>query len=100
MAASTGSPASRRSANLTPLTTRPSFTSRQGMTRTLNLETSLSGGSRISDQPQRRRRSEPPIVEPTARDGAGQLFRTRRQQRLYVLDRGIAARRNDRERDA
>jgi hypothetical protein len=29
-----GSPASRRSTKLTPLTVRPSFTSRQGMTRT------------------------------------------------------------------
>src|SRR5712692_734238 len=37
MAASTGSPASRRSTNLMPLTTRPSLTSRQGMTRTLNI---------------------------------------------------------------
>src|SRR6202051_4423588 len=33
MAASTGSPASRRLMKLTPLTTRPSLTSRQGMTR-------------------------------------------------------------------
>src|SRR5262249_44824726 len=32
-AASTGSPASRRFTNWTPLTTRPSFTSRQGITR-------------------------------------------------------------------
>src|SRR5690348_10729335 len=37
MAASTGSPASRRSTNCTPLTTRPSLTSRHGMTRTLNM---------------------------------------------------------------
>ena len=37
VAASTGSPASRRSTKFTPLTTRPSFTSRQGMTRTLNI---------------------------------------------------------------
>src|SRR5436309_5815209 len=37
MAASTGSPASRRLTKLTPLTTRPSLTSRQGMTRTLNM---------------------------------------------------------------
>ena len=33
-ASSTGSPASRRLAKLTPLTTRPAWTSRQGMTRT------------------------------------------------------------------
>src|SRR6267378_2145361 len=37
IAASTGSPASRRSTKLTPLTTRPSLTSRQGITRTLNI---------------------------------------------------------------
>src|SRR5476649_775087 len=37
MAASTGSPASRRPTKLTPLTTRPSFTSRQGMTRTFSI---------------------------------------------------------------
>src|SRR5580698_712474 len=37
MAASTGSPASRRSTKLTPLTTRPSLTSRQGITRILNI---------------------------------------------------------------
>src|SRR5260221_7366793 len=39
-AAATGSPASRNSTKRTPLTTRPSFTSRQGMRRTLN----ISGG--------------------------------------------------------
>src|SRR3989440_4456166 len=37
IAAATGSPASRRLTKLTPLTTRPSLTSRQGMTRTLNI---------------------------------------------------------------
>src|SRR5580692_9116963 len=42
MAAATGSPASRRLTKLTPLTTRPSFTSRQGMTRTLNIARPLS----------------------------------------------------------
>src|SRR6201996_6033467 len=36
-ASSTGSPASRRFSKLTPLTTRPSSTSRQGMTRTARL---------------------------------------------------------------
>src|SRR6476660_6056695 len=36
-ASSTGSPASRRFSKLTPLTTRPSSTSRQGMTRTATL---------------------------------------------------------------
>ena len=37
IACSTGSPASRRSTKLTPLTTRPSFTSRQGMMRTFSI---------------------------------------------------------------
>src|SRR6266446_3067180 len=36
-AASTGSPASRRSTKRTPLTTRPSLTSRHGMTRLANI---------------------------------------------------------------
>src|SRR5687768_3831815 len=45
MAASTGSPASRRSTNFTPLTTRPSLTSRQGMTRTLNMPRWYYAGS-------------------------------------------------------
>src|SRR5689334_24216021 len=37
VATSTGSPASRRLTKLTPLTTRPSFTSRQGMMRLVNM---------------------------------------------------------------
>ncbi len=36
-AISTGSPASRRPTKLTPLTTRPSFTSRQGMIRRVSI---------------------------------------------------------------
>src|SRR6476646_5787197 len=36
-ACSTGSPASTRSTKLTPLTTRPSLTSRQGMTRAFSM---------------------------------------------------------------
>ena len=44
---STGSPASRRSTKLTPLTTRPSFTSRQGMTRTLNMAQAAVVASRM-----------------------------------------------------
>ena len=40
-AASTGSPASRRSTKFTPFTTRPSFTSRQGMMRIFNIRASL-----------------------------------------------------------
>src|SRR5215467_9309571 len=37
IACSTGSPASRSETKFTPLTTRPSFTSRHGMTRTFSM---------------------------------------------------------------
>src|SRR5437763_16222794 len=51
MAASTGSPASRRLTKLTPLTTRPSLTSRQGITRTLNIVVDpLSAAADRTDQ--------------------------------------------------
>src|SRR6185437_13062302 len=40
-AASTGSPASTRLTKLTPLTTRPFFTSRQGMMRVLSIAIAL-----------------------------------------------------------
>src|SRR3712207_6140630 len=49
-AISTGSPASRRSTKLTPLTTRPASTSRHGMTRTARLT------------PPPRRRSSAPLA--------------------------------------
>src|SRR3974390_2428246 len=94
MAASTGSPASRKLTKLTPLTTRPSFTSRQGMTRTLSTRPSLRPG--VADEPQRLRGIEPSIVECTARNGAGQLFRPRFEQLADVVHRGKAARRDDR----
>src|SRR5271169_3689418 len=95
MAASTGSPASRRSTNFTPLTTRPSFTSRQGMTRTLN---TLSRPRR-ADQRQRRRRIEAPVIEGAPDDGACQLFCPRRQQGAHVVKRGEAARSDDGDGD-
>src|ERR1700674_5995125 len=98
MAASTGSPASRRSTKLTPLTTRPSLTSRQGMTRTLNITPSCAS-ARGSDQSERRRGVEPAIIKRAARDGAGELLRARRQQGFHVLDRGEPARGNDRNGD-
>src|SRR6202011_5330561 len=115
MAASTGSPASRRSTKLTPLTTRPSLTSRQGITRTLNMKglpkacpgevdpvrrkehaSTVECGPRVSDQRQCRRWIKPSIVKRAARDGAGQFFGGWRQQRLDVLDRGEPARRDHR----
>src|SRR5437879_13131232 len=100
MAASTGSPASRRSTKLTPLTTLPSFTSRQGMTRTLNIGSLLGRGAGVADQRQSRRRIEAPVIERTAGDRASKLFRPRRQQRFDVVDRGKTAGRNDGHRNA
>src|SRR3978361_2449324 len=114
MAASTGSAASRRSTKLTPFTTRPSLTSRQGITRTLNIrepleivylfehdlfgkpvptfpDHALSRSPRGTDQRQRGLGIKPAVVERPARDRAGQFFRARRQQRLDVVDRRKAA---------
>src|SRR4051812_1452078 len=120
MAASTGSPASRRSTKLTPLTTRPSLTSRQGITRTLNIRLSLflsehdlvrkpvpafrdhalGRGTGALDQRQRGCGIEPPVIKRTAGDDAGQLIRPRRQHRLDVLDRGETAGGDDGNGDA
>src|ERR1700722_11080780 len=95
MAASTGSPASRRLTKLTPLTTRPSLTSRQGMTRTLNMSGRYPGAAQ---QRERLRRIEPAIIERAACNGAGEFLRARLEQRPYVVDRGEAARGDDRDR--
>src|SRR6476469_7387786 len=100
MAASTGSPASRKSTKLTPLTTLPSLTSRQGITRTLNIRTLLRRGARVTDQRQRGGGVEPAIIERAAGNGAGELFGARLQQRLDVLDRRKTAGGNDGDRDA
>src|ERR1700733_3057265 len=94
MAASTGSPASRRLTKLTPLTTRPSFTSRQGMTRTLN----ILGRPRRANEPQRRRRVEPAIVECAADDGPFEFFRPRLKKCAHILKRGEPAGGDDRDR--
>src|SRR4051794_11483177 len=96
IAASTGSPASRRSTKLTPLTTRPSLTSRQGITRTLNIRGLLGRGA---DQGEGGCGIEPAIVKRAAGDRASELFRARRQHRLDVLDRGEAAGGNHGNRD-
>src|SRR5690606_15444979 len=80
LACSTGSPASTRSTNCTPLTTRPSFTSRQGMMRLV----SMSG--RLLRQLQGVFQLEPPVVNRPARNHAFPLalgFR-RLHQRLDV----------------
>src|SRR6185295_9066659 len=86
IAASTGSPASRRSTKLTPLTTLPSLTSRQGITRTLNIRILLSRGARVADQRQRGGGIETAVIERAAGNRAGELFGARLQQRLDVLN--------------
>src|SRR3954463_8196245 len=89
IAAATGSPASRRSTNLTPLTTRPSLTSRQGMTRTLNMAQFIAlHSARGADQPQSFAGVKASVVEGAAGDCAGELFGTRCEQRPDVRDGG------------
>src|SRR5712691_949893 len=101
MAASTGSPASRKSTKLTPLTTRPSLTSRQGITRTLNILKKLLGRrARVADQRQCHCGIEAAIIERAARDCAGQFLGARRQERLHIVDRGQAPGGDDGYRDA
>src|SRR6187549_1707704 len=100
IAASTGSPASRRSTKLTPLTTLPSLTSRQGITRTLNIRILLSRGARVADQRQRGDGIEPAVIERTTGDRAGELFGARLQQRLDVLNGGKTAGGDHGNRDA
>src|ERR1700694_5491303 len=99
MAASTGSPASRKSTKLTPLTTRPSLTSRQGITRTLNIRKLLGRGARVTDQRQCCGGIKTSIVKCPACYGSGELFRTRRQQRLHIIDGSKTAGGDDRDRD-
>src|SRR5215471_12602116 len=94
MAASTGSPASRKLTKLMPLTTRPSFTSRQGMTRTLSTRPSLR--PRVANETQRLWGIEPSVVEGAARNRAGQPFRPRLEQLADVIHRGEATRGDDR----
>src|SRR5216684_7716480 len=96
MAASTGSPASRRSTKLIPLTTRPSLTSRQGMTRTFSIAPSLR--PRRADQPQRLAGIEPAVIEGAAGDGAGQLGGTGLEHQPDVVERSEPARGDDRDR--
>src|SRR5205823_2704409 len=84
-----------RSTKLTPLTTRPSLTSRQGITRTLNIGKLLGRGARAADQRQCGRGINPAIIKRAARDRSGQLSRARVQQCLDVVDGGEAARGDD-----
>src|SRR5580658_6710300 len=94
MAQATGSPASRRSTKLTPLTTRPSFTSRQGMRRALS-----KALLRATNQRQRLSRIEPPVIKRAACNRAFELGAIRLQQAFDIRQRGKAARRDDRNRD-
>src|SRR5512134_1818227 len=96
MAASTGSPASRRSTKFTPFTTRPSLTSRQGMTRTLNIALLAPRGA---DHLQRFRRIEAAVVKRTAGDGAFELAGPRLCHHPDVVDRGETARCHHGRRD-
>src|ERR1700728_2039688 len=98
MAASTGSPASRRSTKLTPLTTLPSLTSRQGITRTLNIRKLLGRGARVTDQRQRGRGIEATVIERAARNRTCEFPGTRLQQCRHIVDRGKAAGGDDRDR--
>src|ERR1700733_13834185 len=97
MAAATGSPASRRLTKLTPLTTRPSLTSRQGMTRTLNM---LRRGRCLAQHSERLRRIEPAVIERPAGNGAGKFLGAWFEQGADVVERGKPARGDDRNRDA
>src|SRR6266404_5438109 len=100
IAASTGSPASRRSTKLTPLTTLPSLTSRQGITRTLNMRKLLGHSACVADQCQCGGGIEPAVIERATGNGAGELFGARLQQRLDVLNGCKTARGDDGDRDA
>src|SRR6516164_10783358 len=88
-ACSTGSPASRRSTKLTPLTTRPAATSRQGMTRTFSMGDSTG---RLGAARKRRGEIDPPVIKGPADDGAGN---TRGLQCRQLLDIGRPARGDD-----
>src|SRR5450432_605688 len=95
----------------TPLTTRPSLTSRHGMTRTLNIKIfqpgrerplhswSRSSGTRLPYQLQRRARIQIAAVEGAARDRAAEFSGARGQQRLHVRHRAEPAGGDDRDRD-
>src|ERR1700734_3481317 len=94
MAAATGSPASRRSTKLTPLTTRPSFTSRQGMRRALS-----KAFLRAANQRQRCLRIEPSVIKRAACNCAFEPGAIRLQQAFDIRERGKASRCDDRDLD-
>ena len=67
-ASSTGSPASRSPTKLTPFTTLPSFTSRQGMTRLVSMRFSLGHEITLA-RPASRRTSSIDAMPPEATTG-------------------------------
>src|SRR5829696_2846192 len=94
-ASSTGSPASRMSTKLVPLTTRPLSTSRQGMTRRSSISglplASFPGRARSTRQPPLVQQGlgladlKPPFVESLARDHADEVGRPQPRQRAQVI---------------
>src|SRR6516165_7176175 len=82
--ASTGSPASRRLTKLTPLTTRPSFTSRQGMIRLASI------GQRLLE-------FDPPFVQGLADDYTLESPVVQFREMPHIRNGGHASGRDDRE---
>src|SRR5574343_63029 len=89
---STGSPASRRPTKLTPLTTRPAVTSRQGMMR---LASTSGPGEQFVGARLRGAEVERAGVDRAAADDAFHAFALDRAQALDVGDVGQAARGDD-----
>ena len=90
-ASSTGSPASRSSWKLMPLTTRPASTSRHGMTRTARLTAAPAASRR-----ERVLEGEPALVERGPDDRALDAVGDQPLQGLEVGQLGDAARGDDR----
>src|SRR3954452_1830957 len=86
-ASPTGSPASRMSTKLVPLTTRPLSTSRQGMTRLSSMRVAALAQDlhRLGD-------GEAALVERLAGDHARQVHEAQLLERLQVLERADPAR--------
>src|SRR5690606_35564241 len=91
MAASTGSPASRRSTKLTPLTTRPAVTSRHGMIRRVRPEASAERVSDNAGALQRGGEVERSFVEGASQDDTLDPLVLDREQLVDVVEAGDAA---------
>src|SRR5438094_3934349 len=81
-ASPTGSPASRRSTNRVPFTTRPSFTSRQGMIRLAS-----TSGRRRAHEPSERAKPHRPALLGMELQSEEPVGADRRGERRPVLDR-------------